>query len=108
MKLKSRRSIPPGAGGATTTATSPESTCTDTGPASTTGLVASGSAVFGATAFAAARLTELRRVGFLAAGIWSTGSDPTRRPRKPDHSTAPLEVRADPAEQGGVHAKLWD
>src|SRR5258708_9783274 len=47
MKLKSRLSIPPGAGGATTTATAPESTCTDTGPTSATGFVSTGSAAFG-------------------------------------------------------------
>src|SRR5713226_3736072 len=73
MKLKSRRSIPPRAGGATTTATAPESTCTDTGPALATGGVATGSAAFGAVAFdLRAVLAVLRRAGFLASVIsWS-------------------------------------
>src|ERR1700674_1672740 len=94
MNLKSRRSIPAGAGGATTTLTLPASTWTATGPASTTVSAAFGTAPGGAVSsgwlggFALPRCT-----GFLAVVMRRRGAGLLRSrgrlgalsPRLPSH-----------------------
>src|ERR1700680_170959 len=77
MKLKSRRSIPAGAGGATTTATLPDSTLTATGPASTIVSAAFASPTFGGT-------PPGRPDGFLADGAMGDLSRRCGRERQGD------------------------